>query len=95
MVDYSALTGHLDASKDPYYTFHPKSLKLAKVFIRQLLGDTPAEDISNELVALGYSVISFRQMTATRPQPQDGLQPFNIPLFLVTHEMRKHWKCLN
>jgi len=28
MADYSALMRHIDASKIPYYTFHPKSLKL-------------------------------------------------------------------
>jgi hypothetical protein len=31
-----------------------------KAVIRQLPGDIPAEDISNELVALGYSVVSVR-----------------------------------
>jgi hypothetical protein len=45
-------------------------METAKAVIRQLPEDTPADDISNELVALGYSVISFRQMTATRRQHQ-------------------------
>jgi len=67
MDDYSVLMRHLDARKIPCYTFRPKSLKLMKAVIRQLPGDTLAEDISNELVALGYSVISAPQMTATRP----------------------------
>jgi hypothetical protein len=65
MADYSALMSHLNASKIPYYTFHPKSPKPVKAVIRQLPGDTPAEDISNELVALSYFVISARQMTVT------------------------------
>jgi hypothetical protein len=84
MADYSALMRQLDAHEVPYYTLQPKSLKPVKAVIRQLPGDTPAEDISNELVAMGYSVISVRQMTTSRPQPQGGLQTINIPLFLVT-----------
>jgi len=84
MVDYSALMRHLNASKIPYYTFHPKSLNLVKAVIRQLPRDTPTEDIFNELVVLGYSVISIRQMTATQPQTKGSLQTYIIPLFLVT-----------
>jgi hypothetical protein len=83
-VDNSALMRHLDARKVPYYTIISKSLNPMKAVIRQLPEDTPAEDISNELVALGYSVISVRQMTATRPQLQGGLQTFNTPLHLGT-----------
>jgi hypothetical protein len=72
IVDYSTILRRLDPRKVSYYTFHPKSLKPVKAVIRQLPGDAPAEDVSNELVALGYSVISVRQMLATRPQPQGG-----------------------
>jgi hypothetical protein len=68
----------------PYYTFHPKSLKPVKVVIRQLPGDTPAENTSNESVTLCYNVISVRQVTATQHQLQGDHQTFNIPLFLVT-----------
>jgi hypothetical protein len=55
--------------KLPYYTYHPRSQKHVKAVIRQLPGDTPAEDISNERMALGFSVVTVRQMTASRPQP--------------------------
>jgi hypothetical protein len=51
--------------------------------IRQPPEDTAVEDISNELVTLGYSVINILQITTIRPQPQGGHQ-FNIPLLLVT-----------
>jgi hypothetical protein len=84
IVDYSTILRLLDPRKISYYTFHPKSLKAVKAVIRQLPGDTPAEDVSNEIVALGYSVITVWQMFANRPQPQGGHQTFNIQLFLVT-----------
>jgi hypothetical protein len=47
--------------------------------VRYLPDNTPAEYIANELLALGFKVISVRQMTSTRPQA-----PANLPLFLVT-----------
>jgi hypothetical protein len=75
---------HLDASTTSYYTFHPKSVKPVKAFIRHLPGDTPAKDISDELLALGFSVISVRQITVTRPKAEGGPQTHNILLFLVT-----------
>jgi hypothetical protein len=46
--------------------FYPKSLRPVKAVIRHLSGNIPAEDISNELVALGFSVISVRQLAATK-----------------------------
>jgi hypothetical protein len=73
-ANYSALMRYFVASKIPYYTFHPKSLKSAKAVIRHLPGDTPIKDISDELLALGFTVINVRQMTATRPKAEGGLQ---------------------
>jgi hypothetical protein len=52
--------------------------------VGHLPGDNPAKDISNELMALGFGVVSVRQMTASRPQPQGGTQIVDLPLFLVT-----------
>jgi hypothetical protein len=61
-----------------------------KAVIRQLPQDTPAENFSNELVALSlFIVISVRQMTVTRPQPQEYHETFNIPFLLVTHNRKK------
>jgi hypothetical protein len=37
-----------------------------KVVIGHLPHNTPAEDISDALVSLGFDVISVKQMTATR-----------------------------
>jgi hypothetical protein len=50
-----------------------------KAVIRHLPGNTPAEDIAKELQALGFIVISVRQLTSKRPQA-----PVSLPLFLIT-----------
>jgi len=47
-------------------------------------GDELADDKTNQLVALGYSLISVRQMTATRLHSQRENQTFDIPLLLMT-----------
>lgn len=83
-ADYWAIMRHFDARRIPFYTSHSNSLKLARTIIQQLPGDTPVKDSANESVALGYSVISVWQMTASRTQPQGeggGLHTINIPLF--------------
>jgi hypothetical protein len=59
-------------------------VKPVKVVIRHLPGDTPAKDITDELLTLEFSVISVRQMTVTRQKAEGGLQTYNISLFLVT-----------
>jgi hypothetical protein len=41
MADYLALMRYLDASKIPYYTFHPKSVKSVKAVIHHLPGAHP------------------------------------------------------
>jgi hypothetical protein len=84
MADSTAVMRHLDGRNLPYYIYHPKSLKSVKVVIIHLPGDTSAEDISNELMALGFSVDSVRQKTASRSQPQGGTKFVNLPLFLVS-----------
>jgi hypothetical protein len=81
MADYSAIKHHLEQNILQFCTFHPKSEKPIKAAIRHLPGDTPAEDISNELVALGFSVISVQQMTANRQLPKGETQIVNLPLF--------------
>jgi hypothetical protein len=79
---------HLENRNLPYFTYHPKSLRPVKAVIQHLPGDTPAEDLLDELV-LGFSVISVRQLTATKQQPQGGNQIVNLPLFLVTRPQRE------
>jgi hypothetical protein len=57
-----------------------------KAAIRHLPGETPAEDIANELVALGYKVHNVRQTTTTRQQSGGGHQTQALPLFVITLE---------
>jgi hypothetical protein len=52
--------------------------------IRHLPLNTPAEDISDGLVSLGFDVVSVKQMTATRRSPPEKSKITNLPLFLVT-----------
>jgi hypothetical protein len=46
--------------------------------------NTPAEDISDELVNLGFDFTSVKQMTTTRRPPSEGTTTRNLPLFLLT-----------
>jgi hypothetical protein len=56
----------------------PKSEKPMKVVIRHLPHNTPAEDISNRLVSLGFDVISAKQMTANHRSPTEGSRTINL-----------------
>jgi hypothetical protein len=80
-ADYSAVIRHFEAKNVPFFQYHPKALRPVKATIRQLAGDTPAEDISNELVALGFSFISMRQMTSSKQHRLGCSQLINLPLF--------------
>jgi hypothetical protein len=51
--------------------FYAKSKKPMKAVIRHLSHNTPAEDISDGLVSLGFDGISVKQMTATRRSPHE------------------------
>jgi hypothetical protein len=84
MADYSAIRHYLDSKHLSYFTFFPKSEKPMKAVIRHLLIDTPAEDIANALVDLGFDIINIKQMTSKRPTKEGGTQVANLPLFLVT-----------
>jgi hypothetical protein len=55
-----------------------------KAVIRHLPHNTPAEDISDGLVSLGFDVITVKQMTATHRSLPDGPKTINLPLFLIT-----------
>jgi hypothetical protein len=84
MADFSALKSYLQKNNLAYFTFYPKSLKLLKSVIRHLTLNTPAEDISDELVSLSFDVISVKQMTASRQSSPEGTTIIDIPLFLIT-----------
>jgi hypothetical protein len=52
--------------------------------IRHLPQNTPAQDISDGLVSLGFDVINVKQMTTTRQSPPVETKVISLPLFLMT-----------
>jgi hypothetical protein len=84
MADFSAIKAYLEKNNLSYYTFFPKSEKPIKPVTHHLHQNTPAEDISDGLVSLGFDVISVKQMTTTRRSHTEGASTSNIPLFLIT-----------
>jgi hypothetical protein len=83
MADFSAIKTFLEEKELSFYTFFPKSEKPFEAIIRHLPMNTPAEDISDGFVDLGFDVISVRQMTTTRRTSQQGSSTPNLPLFLI------------
>jgi hypothetical protein len=61
MVDFSTIHSHFGKNNVPYVTFYPKSQKLVKTVIRPPPFTTPAEDILDGLVDLGFDVISVKK----------------------------------
>jgi hypothetical protein len=55
-----------------------------KADVRHLPHNTPAEDVSDELVSLVYDVISVKQMTGTRRSPPERSKTINLLVFLIT-----------
>jgi hypothetical protein len=53
-----------------------------KVVICHLPHNTPAEDISDGLVSLGFDIISIKQMTATSRSPPKESKTTNLPFSL-------------
>jgi hypothetical protein len=83
MVDYQAVKAHFSENSLAYFTFFPKSEKPVKAMLRHLPSNTPAKDISDGLVDLGFDVVSVKQMSSARQSPDDS-NPITLPLFLVT-----------
>jgi hypothetical protein len=54
------MKSYLEKYNLQYFTFSPNSENPIKAAIRLLPPDTPAEDSSNTLEALGFSVINVR-----------------------------------
>jgi hypothetical protein len=50
----------------------------------KIMENTPAEDISDGLVGLGFDVVSVKKMSTTRRTPPEGASSTNLPLFLIT-----------
>jgi hypothetical protein len=84
LADFHSVRSHFDGQHLAYYTFIPKSEKPIQAVIRQLPINTPAEDISDGLVSLGFDVVSVKQMISTRRSSPEDPNISNLPLFLVT-----------
>jgi hypothetical protein len=83
MADFQSVKSHFENKHLSYYTFYPKSEKPIKAVIRHLPHGTPAEDISDGLVSLGFDVVSVKQMTTSRSPPEES-KVITLPLSLVT-----------
>jgi hypothetical protein len=84
MVDFQTIKSHLEENNLSFFTFYPKAEKPIKAVIRHLPQNTPASDICEGLVSLGFDVISVKQITTTRRSPPNEPKTLNLPLFLVT-----------
>jgi hypothetical protein len=81
ITDFEAVKSFFSTHNLSYYSFFPKSQKPIKAVRRHLPSNTPAEDISDGLINLGFDVVSVKQMT-TRRSPSEGTR--KLPLFLIT-----------
>jgi hypothetical protein len=72
MADFQSVKSHFDSQNLSYYSFFQKSEKPIKAAIRHMRQGTPAEDISDGLMSLGFDVVSLKQMTATRLSTPEG-----------------------
>jgi hypothetical protein len=79
MEDFSAIRKYLEGKNLSHFTFFHKSEKPIKAVIRQLPINTPAQDISDGLMDLGFDIISVKQMTSTRRSLSEGSLPRNLP----------------
>jgi hypothetical protein len=61
MSDFSAIRSHFESNNLPYFTFYPEYEKPIKAVLWHLPSTTPAEDMSDGLVNLGFDVISVKK----------------------------------
>jgi hypothetical protein len=71
--DFSAVKSYLETHNLHYFTVYPKTLKPIKAVIRHLPLNTPAQDISDGLMNLGFDIISVKQMSTTRRSQSEGI----------------------
>jgi hypothetical protein len=76
-ADFSTTCSHFESSNLPYFTFYSKSQKPIKAVIRHLPITTPAEDISDGFVDLGFDLTSVKyQMPVNHLQKEHPQQTF-------------------
>jgi hypothetical protein len=61
LADFAAVKSYLKIHNLPYFSFYPKSLRPIKTIIRHLPMNTPAQDISDGLMDLGFDIISIKK----------------------------------
>jgi hypothetical protein len=82
--DFAEVNFYLQTHNLHYFTFHPKPLKPIKTVIRHIPPNTPAQQISDVLMDLGFDIISVKQMSTTRRSPSEGTVFKNFTLYLIT-----------
>jgi hypothetical protein len=84
MADFETVKSHLTTITSPITPIpNPPPSKHIKAVIRHLPRNTPAEDISDGLVNLGFDAIIVKQTTMTHRSHSEGTTTGNLPLFLV------------
>jgi hypothetical protein len=68
MADFQSVKSHFDSQNLSYYSLFLKSEKPIKAVIHHLPLNTPAEDISDGLVSLGFDVVSVKPPVAHLPR---------------------------
>lgn len=81
LADFQSVKSLFDSQLLSYFTFFLKTEKPIKAVIRHLPINTPAEDISDRLVNLGFDVVSVKQMTTARWSSPEGPKITNLPPF--------------
>jgi hypothetical protein len=89
MADFQCVKSYFDSQNFSYFSFFPKSENLVKAVISHLPHNTPAEDMSDGFVSLGFDVVIVKQMTTTCQSPPEESKVINLPLFLVTCQGRQ------
>jgi hypothetical protein len=84
MADFQSVKSHFDTNNLSYYLFYSKSEKHVQAVIGHMPHNSPAKDISDGLVSLGFDVISIMQMTAIHQSPPVGSKTMNRPLIQIT-----------
>jgi hypothetical protein len=79
--DFPTIKSFFLSKKLSFYTFFPKFQKPIKAVIRHLPPNTPAEEIYEALVELGFDMYS---VTTTRRSPSQDSEHSNLPLYLIT-----------
>jgi hypothetical protein len=85
-VRHGGFPSHQNLLREPkpiILLFFPPNEKPIKAVIRNLPHNTPAEDISDGLVSLGFDVINVKEMTTRRSPPEES-KVIILALFLVT-----------